>query len=97
MATAALPNPFIDPQSASTSSLSSADQLAAHVDHDAVLSIRETQRDCVVVRSVALPADVVAELDAALAEIVAEVASPLFLRDPSPEFLAASGEVIRSC
>jgi hypothetical protein len=41
----------------------------------------------------ALPADVVAELEAEIAAIVALVAgspAPLFLRDPSPEFLAAS-------
>lgn len=84
---AALPNPFIDSLSADGSP--SADQLTAHVDHAAVLSIREAQ----------LPADVVTELVASLAEIVAGVAAatalpPAFLRDPSPEYLAASNNHI---
>lgn len=65
--TITLPNPFID--SLSVDRLPTADQLAAHVDHAAVLSIREAQR------AIALPADVVAELDAALVEIVAGVAA----------------------
>lgn len=83
--TAALPNPF---QFESAPTPSRADTSAAHVDHAAVLSIRAAQ----------LPADVVAELEAALAEIVAGVAAgepaPLFLRDPSPEYLAASNSHI---
>ncbi len=87
--TALLPNPF-QFESALTSR---ADQLTACVDHAAVLSIREAQR------TIALPADVVAELEAALAEIVAGVAAasalpPVFLRDPSPEYLAASSNHI---
>ena len=83
--TAALPNPF---QFESADSPPLAGQLTAHVDHAAVLSIRAAQ----------LPADVVAELEAALAEIVAGVAAgepaPLFLRDPSSEYLAASSNHI---
>lgn len=45
----------------------------------------------------ALPADAVAELEAEIATIVALVAgapAPLFLRDPSPEYLAASNSQI---
>jgi len=85
--TITLPNPF---QFESVHS-SRTDQLTAHVDHAAVLSIREAQ----------LPADVVAELEAALAEIVAGVAAatelpPVFLSDPSPEYLAANSSHMAS-
>lgn len=115
-----LPNPFID--SLSADRIPPAGHLTAHVDHAAVLSIRETphgacqevetvaaseQADAAVTtseeffpyrfgrkpRAPKLSADVVRKLEIALAEIVAFVdgtPAPLFLLDPSPEYLAAS-------
>lgn len=116
--TITLPNPF---QFESAPTPSRAVQLTVHVDHAAVLSIRETpqgarqeveaaaaigQADATASASeeffpyrfgrkpsVALPIDVVAEMEAEIAAIVALVAgtsAPLFLRDPSPEYLAAN-------